>query len=141
VGAIEADLEETPLRIEVKSWKTWPSVEDAIDQLVHDSVKYNDPRPRAVIHKRKNKTGWRITFELDEFVRFVKREGARGSLVYGDVSERFREAVVVSDSGEAVLRDAVVDAARALLINNLPLQMRVDRVASAVDAMEHVEKE
>ena len=71
VGAIEADLEETPLRLEVKSWSQWPSVEAAIDQLVHDSVKYNDPRPRAVIHKRKNKTGWRITFELDEFIKFM----------------------------------------------------------------------
>jgi hypothetical protein len=61
--------------------------------------------------------------------------------VYGDVSERFREAVVVSDSGEAVLRDAVVEAARGLLNDNLPLQMRVDRVASAVDALEQAEKE
>jgi hypothetical protein len=72
VGAIEADLEETPLRIEVKSWSKWPQVEEAIDQLVHDSVKYNDPRPRAVVHKKKKKTDWRITFELSEFVRFVQ---------------------------------------------------------------------
>ena len=74
-GALECDVEGTPLRTEIKSWKTWPSVEGAIDQLVHDSAKYNDPRPRAVIHKRKNKTSWRITFELDEFVKFV--EGMR----------------------------------------------------------------
>jgi hypothetical protein len=36
---------------------------------------------------------------------------------------------------------AVIEAAKALLVNNLPLQMRVDRVVSAVDALEQAEKE
>jgi hypothetical protein len=39
------------------------------------------------------------------------------------------------------LRDAVVEAARGLVVDNLPLQMRVDRIASAVDALEWAEKE
>ncbi len=77
VGAIEADLEETPIRWEVKSWSRWPQVEEAIEQLQRDSKKFNDPRPRAVIHKKKKKTDWRITFELDEFARFVVEERER----------------------------------------------------------------
>jgi hypothetical protein len=74
-GALEADLEQTPIRWECKSWSTWPSVEGAIEQLQRDAEKWNDPRPRAVIHKKKRKTDWRITFELDEFIKFV--EGMR----------------------------------------------------------------
>ena len=80
-GAAEADLEKTPIRWEAKSWKTWPSVEDALATLKRDAEKYGDVRPRAVIHKRKRtkkgkpSTDWRVTFELDEFVRFV--EGMR----------------------------------------------------------------
>jgi hypothetical protein len=80
IGALEADLEETPIRWEVKwAWSQWPQVEAALAQVKADAEKYSDPRPRAVVHKRKKKqkgtsvsTDWRITFELDEFVRFVQ---------------------------------------------------------------------
>jgi hypothetical protein len=74
IGAIEADLEETPVRWEVKSWSQWPQVEDAIDQLQRDGRKYDDPRPQAVLHKRKKKTDWRVTFSLPNFIQFVEEE-------------------------------------------------------------------
>jgi hypothetical protein len=70
-GAIEADLENCPLRIEVKAWSMWPQVEQALDQVRGDAEKYRDERPRAVLHKRKNVTDWRITMELSEFVRMM----------------------------------------------------------------------
>lgn len=73
-GAIEADLENCPLRFEVKAWSKWPQVEAALAQVRADAEKYKDLRPRAVLHKKKNKTDWRITMELDEFVRMLKGE-------------------------------------------------------------------
>lgn len=73
-GALEADLENCPLRFEVKAWSIWPQVEAALDQVRDDAEKYKDERPRAVLHKRKNKTDWRITFELSEFIRMMELE-------------------------------------------------------------------
>jgi len=82
-GAHQADIENVPLAVEVKEWKTWPSVEKAIDQCARDAKKRNDVRPQCVVHRRKNskpdlRTEWRITFALSEFVRFV--EQMRGGL-------------------------------------------------------------
>lgn len=71
-GARECDVEGTPLRLEVKSWSKWPQVEAAIAQVRADAEKYKDLRPRAVLHKKKNKTDWRITLELDEFIRLMQ---------------------------------------------------------------------
>jgi hypothetical protein len=71
-GAQEADLEGCPLRLEVKAWRTWPSVEKALEQVRLDAERYGDTRPRAVVHRRVGKTEFRVTFELDEFVRFVQ---------------------------------------------------------------------
>jgi hypothetical protein len=70
-GAREADLEECPLRIEVKAHRTWPSVEKALEQVRLDAERYDDTRPRAVVHRRVGKTEFRITFELSEFVRMM----------------------------------------------------------------------
>jgi hypothetical protein len=73
-GAREADLEECPLRIEVKAHRTWPSVEKALEQVRLDAERYDDTRPRAVVHRRVGKTEFRITFELSEFVRMMGAE-------------------------------------------------------------------
>ncbi|HUT58802.1 MAG TPA: hypothetical protein VM487_03920 [Phycisphaerae bacterium] len=72
-GPIEADIENIPLRAEVKSWKRWPNVEAAIEQCARDAAKRGDSRPQCVIHKRKSVTKWRITFTMSEFVRFVQK--------------------------------------------------------------------
>lgn len=77
VGAIEADLENTPVRWEVKSWSKWPQVEDAIDQLERDGEKFSDTRPQAVLHKKKKKTDWRVTFDLEQFILFMHAERLR----------------------------------------------------------------
>jgi hypothetical protein len=71
-GALEADLENCPLRFEVKCWSKWPQVEAALAQVRADAEKYEDERPRAVLHKRKNKTDWRVSLEIDEFIRLVE---------------------------------------------------------------------
>jgi hypothetical protein len=43
-------------------------------------------------------------------------------------------------AGDYERKEAIVEAARGLVVDNLPLQMRVDRIASAVDALERAEK-
>lgn len=48
----ECDLEGTPIRWELKSWKNWPSAVKAYEQCERDAAKFDDERPRAVILKR-----------------------------------------------------------------------------------------
>ena len=71
-GAQQADIEGTPLRWEVKCHAQWPPIEAAIQQLERDGEKYTDARIQAVMHKRKNKTSWRVTMKFEDFVRLVR---------------------------------------------------------------------
>lgn len=46
------DLEGTPVRWELKHWKTWPSVVKALEQCEKNAAEWKDDRPRGVIVKR-----------------------------------------------------------------------------------------
>jgi hypothetical protein len=87
-GARECDIEGTAFRIEAKAHKQWPPVEAALQQVARDAEKYGDKRVRLVCHKKKNATDWRVTMELDEFIRLVEFQFSLVLSVYEDLANR-----------------------------------------------------
>jgi len=69
--AREADVEGTPLRIECKAFKTWPSVYDALQQVTRDGDEHGDERPVCAITK-KDRTEPMVTIPLTDFVKFCE---------------------------------------------------------------------
>ena len=65
------DLEGTPIRWELKSWKNWPSVPRALAQCKRDAEKFKDERPRAVLVKRNFSEPY-VVFELLDFLKFCE---------------------------------------------------------------------
>lgn len=67
-SARECDVEGTPIRFEVKTFKNWPDAHAALEQVTNDGDKHGDERPVAVVHK-KDRVPYLLTMPLTDFVK------------------------------------------------------------------------